>query len=292
MTTLSGKQCFITGAASGIGQAVAVAAGAQGARLFLTDINAPALEATVALLHQQGATVIASQALDIADYDAVRGFADSIQSEHGAMDILMNIAGIAIWGPVEKLRIEHWRALNQVNLMGPVHVFECFLPAMVAAGRGGHLLTVSSAAGLFGLPWHAAYNASKFGLRGISEAMRYDLRRHRIQVSLVCPGAVDTGLVHTINIVGIDQNTPEVQRLKKRFQRHAVTPEKAAAAILQGLRKNRYLIYTSPEIRLGYWFKRKFAWPFEQVIGLIGRQLDAVARQQAKPPKPRIEGEK
>lgn len=281
MTTLHDQQCFITGAASGIGRAVALAAGEQGARLFLTDINATALDATTAELRERGATVIASRALDIADYEAVRDFAETIQAEHGAMDVLMNIAGIAIWGPVEKLRINHWRALIEINLMGPINVFECFLPAMVAAGRGGHLLTVSSAAGLFGLPWHAAYNASKFGLRGISEAMRYDLKRHAIKVSLVCPGAVDTGLVRTIDIVGIDQNTPEVERLKKRFQRHAVTPEKAATAILDGLRKNRYLIYTSPEIRVGYWFKRKFAWPFECVITLIGRQLDAVARKQA-----------
>lgn len=280
MTDLYNKKCFITGAASGIGRAAALESARRGAILFLTDINGEALENTVREIETAGGSVASSRALDIADHAAVKAFAEDIHTEHGSMDVLMNIAGIAIWGPVEKLQHKHWRALVDVNLMGPAHVFECFLPAMVAAGRGGHVMTVSSAAGLFGLPWHAGYNASKFGLRGISEAMRYDLRRHRIQVSLACPGAVDTGLVQTLDIVGIDQTAPDVVRLKKRFQKHAVTPEKAAAAILEGIRRDRYLIYTSPEIRVGYWFKRKFAWPFEVVIRLLGRQLDAVARKQ------------
>ena len=283
MTMLKDKHCFITGAASGIGRAVAFAAAQEGALLFLTDINAHALNETVAGLQKTGAKVAMYRTLDVCSHEDVQSFASDIQREYGSMDVVMNIAGIAIWGPVEKLRLPHWRALVEVNLMGPVHVLESFLPGMVEAGKGGHIVTVSSAARLFGLPWHAAYNASKFALRGISEAMRYDLRRHGIQVSLVCPGAVNTGLVQTLDIVGIDQQTPEMEKLKARFQGHAATPEKAAAAILKGMRKNRYLIYTSADIRLGYWFKRKWAWPFEQVIRLIGYQLDRVARQQDKP---------
>lgn len=282
MTTLKDKKCFITGAASGIGRAVVFAAAHEGARLFLTDINEQALEETVAALQKQGAKVESHRALDICCHEGVQALAQDIQRKHGNMDVLMNIAGIAIWGPIEKLRLSHWRALMEVNLMGPVHVLESFLPGMVNAGKGGHVVTVSSAAGLFGLPWHAAYNASKFALRGISEAMRYDLRRHNIQVSLVCPGAVDTGLVKTLDIVGIDQDTPEVEKLKKRFQRHAATPEQAAAAIIKGISKNRYLIYTSADIRIGYWFKRKFTWPFEQVIRFIGYQLNRVARKQER----------
>ena len=79
--------------------------------------------------------------------------------------------------------------------MGPIHVIETFVPPMVAAGRGGHLVNVSSAAGLVALPWHAAYSASKYGLRGLSEVLRFDLARHRIGVSVVVPGAVKTPLV-------------------------------------------------------------------------------------------------
>ncbi len=115
-----------------------------------------------------------------------------------------------------------------VNLMGPIHVIETFLPPMVAARRGGRLVNVSSAAGLVALPWHAAYSASKFGLRGLSEVLRFDLARHRIGVSVVVPGAVNTPLVQTVDIAGVDRDDPAVQRWVRRFSGHAVSPEKAA----------------------------------------------------------------
>ena len=102
----------------------------------------------------------------------------------------MNIAGVSAWGTVDRLTHEQWTKMISINLMGPIHVIESFLPPMVAARRGGQLVNVSSAAGLIGLPWHAAYSASKFGLRGLSEVLRFDLARHRIGVSVVVPGAV------------------------------------------------------------------------------------------------------
>src|SRR3954452_24039646 len=129
------------------------------------------------------------------------------------MDVVMNIAGIATWGTVERLSHDDWRRVVDVNLMGPIHVIETFLPAMIEAGRGGHLVNVSSAAGLFGLPWHAPYSAAKFGLRGGSEVLRFDLRRHGIGVSLVCPGGVDTGLVGTLKIAGVDRDSPRVRKM-------------------------------------------------------------------------------
>ena len=140
----------------------------------------------------------------------------------------MNVAGIATWGAVEQLEHEHWRRVIDVNLMGPVHVIEAFVPPMVRAGRGGHLVNVSSAAGLIGLPWHAPYSASKFGLRGISEVLRFDLERHGIGVTLVCPGAVATPLVDNVQIVGVDREHPAARRLAERFGRHAHTPEQVA----------------------------------------------------------------
>src|SRR5258708_35168776 len=121
-----------------------------------------------------------------------------------------------------------------VNLMGPIHVIETFLPAMVAAGRGGHLVNVSSVAGLVALPWHAAYSASKYGLRGLSEVLRFDLARHRIGVSVVAPGAVKTPLVNTVEIAGVDREDPDVKRWTDRFRGHAVSPEPVADRILRG----------------------------------------------------------
>ena len=110
-----------------------------------------------------------------------------------------------------------------INLMGPIHVIESFLPPMVEARRGGHLVNVSSAAGLVALPWHAAYSASKYGLRGLSEVLRFDLARHRIGVSVVVPGAVKTPLVETVHIAGVDRDHPNVSRWVDRFANHAVS---------------------------------------------------------------------
>lgn len=268
------KRCFITGAASGMGQAVAIAAARRGARLLLTDIRADELERTAAAIRAQGGRVDFLRAADIADYEAVKAMADEIHARFDSVDVVMNIAGISIWGRIEDLEHRHWRDCVEVNLMGPIQVMECFVPPMIRAGRGGAIVNVSSAAGLFGLPWHAAYSASKFGLRGVSEVLRYDLARHGIKVSLVCPGAVDTGLVRTVRIVGVDRDDARMQALTGRFRRHAVSPEQAAEAILRGVEQGKYLVFTSPDIAVGYWFQRKFALPYEWVMQGLNRYAD------------------
>ncbi|HUL99641.1 MAG TPA: SDR family oxidoreductase [Mycobacterium sp.] len=260
--TFAGKRVFLTGAASGIGRATALKLAAQGAELYLTDRDAEGLETTVADARALGGTVAEHRALDIADYDEVARFAADIHTSHPSMDIVMNIAGVSAWGTVERLTHTQWSSMVSINLMGPIHVIETFLPPMVAAGRGGHLVNVSSAAGLVALPWHAAYSASKFGLRGLSEVLRFDLARHRIGVSVVVPGAVNTPLVQTVDIAGVDRENPRVQRLVNRFTGHAVAPEVVADKIIAGVRKNRFLIYTSNDIRALYAFKRVAWWPY------------------------------
>jgi len=263
VATLSGKRCFITGAASGIGRATALAAARQGAELYLTDIQGEALERTVAEVGSSGGRVAHSQALDIRDHDAVAALAEEIHATHGSMDVVMNVAGVSTWGTIERLEHSDWQQMIDVNLLGPISVLESFVPAMIEAGRGGHVVNVSSAAGLFGLPWHAAYSASKFGLRGVSEVLRFDLRRHGIGVSLVCPGGVATPLVDTVRIAGVDTEAPSIRKLKARFEKRAVTPETVAAKILEGIEKDRYLVFTSRDIQLGYWVQRKFAPLYE-----------------------------
>lgn len=218
---MSGHRCLITGAASGIGRATALAAADEGAVLFLTDIDPEGL--------------------------------------------------------AERLRHGDWERMVAGNLMGPISVLECFLPPMIDAGRGGHVVNVSSARRPFGLPWHAAYSASKFGLRGVSEVLRFDLRRHGIGVSLVCTGAVRTPLVGTVEIVGVDRDDPEIQGLIGRFERHAVSPEHVAARILEAIHGNRYLVFTSWDIRFGHWVQRKFALPYEWAMRLLNDRLVKIA---------------
>lgn len=278
--TLVHKKTLITGAAGGIGRATAFAAARRGAALFLTDIDDKLLADTAQQIAKRGGTVSFARAADVTALDAVRALAADVHREHGSLDVVMNIAGISTWGTVQDLEHRHWQRVIDVNLMGPIHVLETFLPPMIAAGRGGHVVNVSSAAGLFGLPWHAAYSASKFGLRGISEVLRFDLARHGIGVSLVCPGAVDTPLVQTIDIVGIDRTDPIVQKAVARFQRHAVTPEAAAAAIIRGVERDRYLVFTSLDIRALHWLQRTWELPYRLIMRRMNDQLHAIRRRQ------------
>jgi len=262
----AGKRVFLTGVASGIGRATALRLADEGAELYLTDVNAHGLARTVDDARALGAVVAEHRALDIADYHAVAGFGADIHTRHPAMDIVMNIAGVSAWGTVDQLSHRHWRSMIDVNLMGPVHVIETFVPPMMAAGRGGQLVNVSSAAGLVALPWHAAYSASKYGLRGLSEVLRFDLARHGIGVSVVVPGAVKTPLVETAHIAGVDREHPRVQRLVALFAGHAIAPERVADKMLAGVAKNRFLIYTSSDIRALYTFKRLAWWPYSYAM--------------------------
>lgn len=273
------KRCFLTGAASGIGRATALQLAAEGAQLFLTDRDAEGLAQTVADAQSLGAEVPEHRALDVSDYDAVRAFADDIHARHPAMDVVMNIAGVSAWGTVSTLSHEHWKSMVDINLMGPIHVIEAFVPPMVAAGTGGHIVNVSSAAGLVALPWHAAYSASKYGLRGMSEVLRFDLARHRIGVSVVVPGAVKTPLVQTVQIAGVDREDPRVKKWTDRFSGHAVSPEHAAECILKGVRRNRFLIYTSFDIRALYMFKRVAWWPYSVAM----RQANVLFTKALRP---------
>ncbi len=274
---LRGKRCLITGAASGIGRATAFAAAERGAVLVLTDIQTRALDATVEEIGAVGGTVAYAKAIDITDHEAVVAMAAEVHEAHGSMDVAMNVAGVSTWGKIDRLRHSDWEKMIDVDLRGPVSVLECFVPPMIEARRGGHIVNVSSAAGLFGLPWHAAYSAAKFGLRGVSEVLRTDLRHHGIGVSLVCPGAVQTPLVGTVEIVGVDREAPAIRKLVERFERHAVTPEHVAAKILTGIEKNRYLVLTSPDTRLLYEIQRFFPPLYRLVMRIFSRELNRAA---------------
>jgi NAD(P)-dependent dehydrogenase (short-subunit alcohol dehydrogenase family) len=282
-----GRRCLITGAASGIGRATALAAARRGADLYLTDVQAEALEETVAEARSRGGTVTWSRAADLTDHDAVVAIAEGAHEAAGdSMDVVMNVAGIAVWGRIDDLTHDQWRKTVEVNLMGPISVLGCFVPPMIAAGRGGHIVNVSSAAGLFGLAWHAPYSATKFGLRGVSEVLRFDLRRHGIGVSLVCPGAVRTPIVGAVEIAGIDRDDPALRPEVERFMRHAVSPERAAEAILAGVERNRYLVFTSRDIRVLHWLQRYFPPAYVLAMRALSDRFERVAGSRRRPKSP------
>lgn len=279
MKSFDGKICVVTGAASGIGRATARRLHREGAKLVLTDIDAGGLEEVareVGALHHE--------AFDIADAGAVVAFAEAAHATcGGSVDVVMNVAGTSLWGQIKHLENEHWRKMVDINLMGPIYVMQAFVPAMIRAGRGGHVVNVSSAAGLLGLPWHAPYSASKFGIRGVSEVLRFDLRRYGIGVSLVCPGAVDTPLVRTITMVGVDREHPSAKKATAGFRRHAKSPEQVAKAILEGVKKRRYVIYTSPDIWAGFMLQRIFPPGYSLVMRLLNRGYSRVLGPATRP---------
>jgi NAD(P)-dependent dehydrogenase (short-subunit alcohol dehydrogenase family) len=268
---LHGKRVFLTGAASGIGRATARAAAREGAVLHLTDVDEARLMDVVEELWDAGAEVAYAAPVDVADHDGVRAMAEEITERHGPMDVVMNIAGIASWGSIQAMPHRTWERVVDVNLIGPITVLEYLVPPMIAAGRGGQVVNVSSAAGIIGMPWHAAYSASKFGLRGVSEVLRFDLAPHRIGVTLVCPGAVDTGLTETVQIAGVDTTSAQFRRLQAQFRKRAVSPEQAAQAILRGVRRNRYWVYTSPDIRLAHLAQRYFPPAYVLAMTVMNR---------------------
>jgi NAD(P)-dependent dehydrogenase (short-subunit alcohol dehydrogenase family) len=282
-TKLDGTTAVITGAGSGIGRATALLATQRGSRLVLTDVSADTLAETVRLVTEAGGTVAHHEALDVRDADAVNAFAARTHEVTGSVDVVMNIAGISTWGRIQDLTTEHWRRTIDIDLMGPIHVLAAFVPPMIEARRGGHVVNVSSAAGLFGLPIHAPYSAAKFGLRGVSEVLRFDLEPYRIGVTLVCPGAVKTPLIGTVDIVGVDRDDPRVLKAVDTFARHAASPEKAAAAIVRGVEKGRYLVYTSQDIRLLHWTQRYVPFVYTQIMRVMNGRARVLLRKVRRP---------
>jgi NAD(P)-dependent dehydrogenase (short-subunit alcohol dehydrogenase family) len=280
----AGLRILITGAASGIGRALACQLGTAGARLYLTDRDEPGLQAVADGIRAGGGTVVLAHPADVADYPAVCALAGRVHQTTAALDAVLNVAGIAIWGTVPALTHEQWRAVIDVNLMGTVHVIEAFLPPMISGGRGGYLVNVSSAAGLIGLPWHVAYSASKFGVRGISEVLRFDLAAHGISVTLACPGGVDTPLAGTVQVAGLDTGSAAFQDLVARFRRHAVTADQAASAIIAGMFRRRYLVFTSADIRLIHYAQRYLPGLYTLGMRLAGRAAARVAARAAQQP--------
>jgi len=287
----------VTGAASGIGREVARTLAGEGRRLALTDRDEEGLASLRTELEDATpGSVVDVSALDVTDHEAVSSWGAALVDAHGAPEEVFHVAGIAIWGDPTTLPHDKWTKVIEVNLIGTVNVVESLVPPMSTApaltGREGrrlfgllpgrkrsrHLCCVSSAAGFLGLPWHGAYAASKGGVLGLCEVLRFDLASSGIAVHCAVPGAVDTPLVRTIDIDGVDQSTPRVARAKGLFQGIAVTPEEAASSIVGGVRKGRYLLYTSPDIRVGRWAQVNMPWAYRGVMRLLNRGLRWAAK--------------
>lgn len=277
MKILPEQNVFITGAASGIGRSTAVAVGRLGCRLFLTDIDREGLQKTVDVISAAGGRVCLAKAFDVGDYQSMADFAKEIHAGYGSLDILVNVAGVALFSQIEDMKHSDWERVIRVNLWGVVHGLECFVPEMIRAGHGGHIVSVSSTAGLIGLPWHVVYAGTKHALVGMSETLRYDLRKHNIGVSVICPGAVNTGLVQTAQIH--TENKDVVDKTRKYFQKIAITPEKVADLIIGAIRKRKFIVITSFDIKLFYFIKKSCFPLYHLVMLTINKLMDKTLKR-------------
>ena len=188
------KVAAITGAASGIGRALAQDLAGRGTHLALCDIDEIGLAETVALCEGLGIKVT-SQRVDVADRDAVFAWADQVVADHGKVNLVFNNAGVALGATIEAMSYEDFEWLMNINFWGVVHGTKAFLPHLKAAGEG-HIVNVSSVFGLISIPSQSAYNAAKFGVRGFTDALRMELEVERCDVSstTIHPGGIKTNI--------------------------------------------------------------------------------------------------
>lgn len=252
MTTLQDKTAFITGGASGIGLAVARALLDVGGHVALADIEATALERARKSLTGLGGRV-SLHVLDVTDREAFVSARDAAIQAHGAVHLLFNNAGVNAAGPIDACSYRDWDWALGVNLGGVINGVRTFLPELMRHGSEAHLVNTASVGGLVGMRNLAIYNASKFGVVGLTEAIRADMKANGMGVSVLCPGVIATALTTS------ERNRPEhlrnagVERVLPAAGSGnpdgAMSPDDFAAFALAAIRENRFWVVSHPEFR-------------------------------------------
>jgi NAD(P)-dependent dehydrogenase (short-subunit alcohol dehydrogenase family) len=267
--SFDGKVAAVTGAGSGIGRALALALCERGCAVAASDIDGATLDETAALCRASGQPVSATR-VDVADRGAVFAWADAVARQHGKVNLVFNNAGVALASSIEGASIEDQQWIVGINFWGVVHGTQAFLPHLRASGDG-HVVNISSVFGLVAVAGNGAYNATKFAVRGYTEALRQELEITRAPVSATCvhPGGVKTNVARAARIspslkdlVGAD-----TEASRARFEKLFITsPERAARQILRGVQSNRRRVLVGPDAVL---------------IDLIARFLPGVAHRLA-----------
>lgn len=252
MQDLRGKVAVITGGASGIGLATASALSRADVRLVLADIEESALASAVAGLAAAGAQVIGVRT-DVGDKASVDALADATWRKWGRADIVFNNAGIAAAGPSHLATHADWEWTVRVNVWGPIHGIEAFVPRMIQQGEGGHVLFTASFAGLVPNRDLGPYCMSKFAVVGMAECLARDVKDHGIGVSILLPMRVASNIYTSTRNrpaeMGGAIETPFTEEQKASMQGRELAAEPVADLVVSGIRRGDLYIHTHAEAR-------------------------------------------
>jgi short-subunit dehydrogenase len=240
--SFAGKVAAITGAASGIGRELALELARQGTHLAISDVNEDSLAETAASCERLGVKVTRAL-VDVSKRDAVFAWADAVVRDHGKVNLIFNNAGVALASTLEGVSFEDFEWIFGINFWGVVYGTKAFLPHLRASGEG-HVVNVSSIFGITAAPANGTYNATKFAVRGFTEALRQELELMNAKVSATCvhPGGIKTNIARDARYSSSLSSLFErdAAESRKAFEKAFITPaNEAARTILKAVRRNR-----------------------------------------------------
>lgn len=256
MQELRDKVVVVTGAASGIGRALAGAFAAEGARIVLADVEPDALDEAAHALSRGGAGVIAVRT-DVAKGEQVEALAVAAEKAFGAVHVVCNNAGVSVSGLSWTHTVADWDWVLGVNLWGVIHGLRVFVPRLLASGAEGHVVNTASMAGLLSGPGMAIYNVTKHGVVTLSESLFHELRMlgARIGVSVLCPAWVNTRIIDSArnrpaalaDTVAPLPGREQMEQLARGLLASGLAPDRVAAHVVDAVRTNRFWVLTHPE---------------------------------------------
>ncbi|MHC2337190.1 SDR family NAD(P)-dependent oxidoreductase [Bradyrhizobium sp. USDA 4454] len=251
MTAISGSTAAVTGAASGIGRALALELALRGCDLALADRDEAGLQATATEIAKVSSRKVTVHRLDVSEPEEIAAFARAAGAAHSALNIVVNNAGVALLGQFDEIEQAQMEWLFNINFWGVVHGTRAFLP-LLARQREAHIVNVSSIFGIIAPPGQSAYCAAKFAVRGFSESLRHELAAANspIKLSVVHPGGVATNIARNSRTgAGVTDNARRVQSIERFEALAKTTPTAAAQRIITGIEKNQPRILIGNDAR-------------------------------------------